>query len=380
MKVVFASLPAYGHLYPMMPLALACAEAGHDVAIATGSPFLDALPIRTVKGIVDGWTLDDTENEVHRRHPHVERLEFGLSLFAEVSTELVLEALEPTLEAEAPDLVVFEAMTSGAGIAAALLGIPAIPFCVTQYDPVVPMILQRAAQLQAPAFASRGVAAPESVADLAPALIDPLPPSWRVPPGTYQGPRLSIRPTPWSQSSGLIPDWLSAPRSRPLVYLTLGTVVFERVDVLRRAALEASSCDVDVLLVVGPKGDPTLLGELPGNVFVERFVAQDAVLPHADVAIHHGGMGTLLGCFGAAIPQVLLPQGADQFFNAERLQQTGGGLVLHGHWPDGAIAAAVTDLLADGPHREAARRFRAEIAALPTPREVADGLALFARR
>jgi hypothetical protein len=27
-KIMFASLGAYGHLYPMMPLALACAAAG----------------------------------------------------------------------------------------------------------------------------------------------------------------------------------------------------------------------------------------------------------------------------------------------------------------------------------------------------------------
>ena len=31
----------------MMPLALAAAEAGHDVQIATGEPFLDRLPLPT---------------------------------------------------------------------------------------------------------------------------------------------------------------------------------------------------------------------------------------------------------------------------------------------------------------------------------------------
>ena len=48
MKIVVASIPAYGHLYPLMPLALACADAGHDVTIAVGPPFLDRLPLPTV--------------------------------------------------------------------------------------------------------------------------------------------------------------------------------------------------------------------------------------------------------------------------------------------------------------------------------------------
>ena len=48
---MFASLGAYGHLYPMMPLALACADAGHEAVIATGEPFLGRLPLGTVPGI-----------------------------------------------------------------------------------------------------------------------------------------------------------------------------------------------------------------------------------------------------------------------------------------------------------------------------------------
>jgi hypothetical protein len=35
-KIMFASLGAYGHLYPMMPLAIACADAGQEVVIVSG--------------------------------------------------------------------------------------------------------------------------------------------------------------------------------------------------------------------------------------------------------------------------------------------------------------------------------------------------------
>ena len=55
---MFASLGAYGHLYPMMPLALACADAGHEVVIATGQPFLDRLPLPTVPGYPASLELD----------------------------------------------------------------------------------------------------------------------------------------------------------------------------------------------------------------------------------------------------------------------------------------------------------------------------------
>ncbi len=67
MKVVFAALGAYGHLFPMLPLALACQDAGHDVVVATGAPFLDRLPVRTVPGLPAEVDLAWAEQEVRRR-------------------------------------------------------------------------------------------------------------------------------------------------------------------------------------------------------------------------------------------------------------------------------------------------------------------------
>ena len=78
MKIIFASLGAYGHLYPMMPLALACADAGHEVVVATGEPFLGRLPLPTVPGNPDTLELDWSIQETRRRHPDLHGQEFGM--------------------------------------------------------------------------------------------------------------------------------------------------------------------------------------------------------------------------------------------------------------------------------------------------------------
>jgi UDP:flavonoid glycosyltransferase YjiC (YdhE family) len=57
LRIVFASLPGYGHTYPMVPLALACVEAGHDVTFATGDPFVGALPVPTARSLPASVTL-----------------------------------------------------------------------------------------------------------------------------------------------------------------------------------------------------------------------------------------------------------------------------------------------------------------------------------
>ena len=55
MKVVLASLPAFGHVYPLVPLALALERTGAEVVFATGEEFASRLPARTVRGAEGTW-------------------------------------------------------------------------------------------------------------------------------------------------------------------------------------------------------------------------------------------------------------------------------------------------------------------------------------
>ncbi|TDV52098.1 glycosyltransferase [Actinophytocola oryzae] len=350
MKIVFAALPAYGHLYPMLPLATACAAAGHDVLVATGEPLLDTLPLPTVPGIAVGGALGGVEEETRRNHPGVgDGPELVAYLFGETTARLVEPTLRALFERERPDLVVHESLNPGAQAAAAAFGIPATAFGIGLWSPLYALMYE--------------------VAGADPALpggyLDPLPPSIQTPvplPGSHR----PIRPVAWTPPAQM-PAWL--PRSpRRRVYVTLGTVSYGAVEVLRRAVLAVADHDVDVLVAVGPAGDPALLGALPANVHTERFVPQAEVLRHVDLVVHHGGTGTMLGVLAEGLPQLVLPQGADQPFNAAAVERAGVGRALSNEAQTPAtLAEAVGALLADGPERTAAKRVAEEIAALPAP-------------
>ena len=194
-------------------------------------------------------------------------------------------------------------------------------------------------------------------------------------------PRIPIRSVAWRAAETPLPGWLTAGATRPRVYLTLGTVSFGAVDVLRRAASEIAALDVDLLVAVGPEGDPTLLGELPGNVHVERFVPQAEVLERVDLIVHHGGTGTVLAALEAGLPQVILPQGADQPFNADLISRSGAGRhQANDDYTPGSITALVEPLLGDCPERATAVRIAAEIATMPAPAEVVPELVAWAAR
>ena len=79
----------------------------------------------------------------------------------------------------------------------------------------------------------------------------------------------------------------------------------------------------------------------------------------------------MLGALATGLPQLILPQGADQFFNAEFLTEAGAARALGNeeHRP-GEIRRAVSDLLSGGAEQTVARQIQAEIAELPAPSEV----------
>lgn len=73
-----------------------------------------------------------------------------------------------------------------------------------------------------------------------------------------------------------------------------------------------------------------------------------ALLPHASLIVHHGGLGTTARALQAGVPQLISPIGFDQPDNGHRVELLGAGRVLPREGLTGATCArAVRELLAD---------------------------------
>jgi UDP:flavonoid glycosyltransferase YjiC (YdhE family) len=130
-----------------------------------------------------------------------------------------------------------------------------------------------------------------------------------------------------------------------------------------------------VLVATGPGIEPGALGELPDSVHVEQEVPQARLLPRADLVMHHGGTGTVIRSLASGLPQVVMPQGADQFWNADHLAAEGACRIVPPGAPLESIASAVTALAQEhAPERAAARRLGEVIGRMPRPDAVAQRL------
>lgn len=376
MRIVFSSPPSYGHIYPFLPLAFACADAGHDVTVATAEPFLGRLPLPTVRSMPAGTTLKQLRDRTLQNHPALQTwtvegaYQFGGWLFGESLPRVVAPTLLDEFARLKPDLVVYECCDIGAAVAADAVGIRAVAYGIGALTEFFARWHRHAVADQRNLWQD---GEPGDLATYPGGYLDPVPESLYgdlpLPPN-----RTAVRATAWSEPADL-PGELTGTARRPRVYITLGTMAFGAVDVLRAAILETAAHDVDVVVAAGPDGDPRLLGELPRNVRVERFLPQAEVLARVHLIVHHGGAGTVLGALEYGVPQLVLPQGADQPFNGALVARAGAGRQLtNDERTPGAIGAAVEAMLGESPERAVARRIAGEMAALPGPAQVAAEL------
>lgn len=382
MRLLFTSLGSFGHAFPLVPLAVAARDAGHDVVFATSEDFLPQLRKAGLETAAAGLGIRDAFGRAFaesgppgpRRPPGEVPPEVLTPIVAKVFGEVMPERfgadLPPVFARFRPDLVVSESGNWGGVFAALKAGLPVVSHGfgrVSTGDPMVTRIREAIREHGA----SLGISVDEDLD--AGSYIDICPESVQDPDFLARTPRrVPLRPVGWSEPGELPPGVLD--RSRPLVYLTLGTAM-GHAGVFGAAITGLSGLDVDVLVATGPTVDPATLGEVPPNVRLEAWVPQAALLPHVDLVVHHGGSGTTLGAFGAGLPQLLLPQGADQFSNADAVRAAGvGDRLLGTEVTAEAVATQARHLLTDTAVRDAARALAAEVAAMPSPAEVAAQL------
>jgi UDP:flavonoid glycosyltransferase YjiC (YdhE family) len=97
-----------------------------------------------------------------------------------------------------------------------------------------------------------------------------------------------------------------------------------------------------------------------GNVVHTRFCDPRPLLDTADVAVLHGGSGSLTQALACGVPVVVVPANMDQVAHGELVERSGAGVLL-GPAARAFAANAITDLADDEPARQRAAELASAI-------------------
>jgi UDP:flavonoid glycosyltransferase YjiC (YdhE family) len=369
----------------MVPLARAFVDRGDDVSWAAAAEVVPRLEREGFVAHAAGPGLDESMGLVHRRFPEVDALPpterpdfFFPRLFGTVRTPLMAADLIPIARRVQPALIVSDQAELAGPLAAALLGVPGVTH---SFGGLLPgPRVEAAGRAVAPVWEAHGLEPRPYAGTYDHLYLDIYPPSLQ--PGAADGGHVPfvqpLRPETFVTGGDEdLPPWItSGPSTAPLVYVTFGTVFNSNPGLVATVAEALRDLPLRVVVTLGPTGDPEALGAQPENVHVTRYIPQTQLLPHCTAVVSHAGSGTLLAALGRGLPQLCLPQAADQFGNAAACAGAGAArALLPGAVSVGAVRAEMEAVLSDPGIRAAAERIGGEIRAMPGPAEVAGIIA-----
>lgn len=181
---------------------------------------------------------------------------------------------------------------------------------------------------------------------------------------TFVGPCFDTNPDGWTRPPG----------ADRVLLVSLGSAYTRQPEFYRQCV--AAFGDLPgwhAVLGIGKHTDPGELGAVPRSVEVHSWVPQRAVLEQADAFVTHAGMGGCGEGLLAGVPMIAVPQGAEQFMNADRLVEL--GIARRVDTADATaetLRAALDALMTDPERADRSRRLQAEASTEGGTRRAAD--------
>ena len=336
-KIVFFCIPAHGHTNPTLPVVQALTAAGHEVIYYSYASFRGEIEAAGARFM----PCDDTgAGPAAADGAAVARdITVAAELISQVTLAMDAEVTRQ-LEALRPDVIVSDSVAFWGKLFARKLGIPYVCSCTTfafnqyssrimkqSFGDLLRMLvkLPRTGRLLKP-LRDRGYPAKN--------IMSIIQNDNDTPTVVYTSPEFQPCADTFSDRYTFVGPCIRPAEAkpekpeRPLVYISMGTVIQREADFYRRCAEAFSDGQYEVVISAGTEADVAALGPLPENIRAYPRVDQIAVLQIADVFITHCGMNSVSEALWFSVPLVTRPLTPEESGVANRVIELGAGLPL----------------------------------------------------
>lgn len=404
-RILIASFPAVGHVNPMIPLAAALVERGHEVLWHCSDPFRERIEASGARFAPLHHARDFSAFRREDLVPGGEKLHGIAALKVDLKYGFIdnapnqLRDLQEITQSFRPDILLSDPGFVGGLLFHELTGTPlavlnVIPLGLSSRDTApnglglppdaslpgrlrnralhwaVEHVLFRDVQHHWNATRARlGLPPTGWLFDCGAHTALIMHPS--VPGLEYQ--RSDLPPT--VHFIGMLP--VSAPRDwtapawwdeldgeRPVIHITQGTVANSKPHLIAPALAGLAGEDLLVVVATGNRPVEDLdLGPLPANARIAPFLSYPELLPRTAAMVTNGGFGGTQVALSYGVPLVVAGTTEDKLEVAGRVAWSGAGINLRTDTPRPAqVRAAVQALLNDGRYRERAQALKREYA------------------
>lgn len=340
MKFIFQTMPAYGHLNPMLGVAKKLIEDGHEVLVCNAFEFKEN--IIKIGARFRGPPADFKSFDLRtlRNASHI--AEQGL-----IASRRLAPYLIDVIREEKPDCLVHDSLSIWGKVAGIVTNTPAValvPSMAINVDIILrytkyllPDYIYQIRHLfetinifrQHRLLYSEIPYPPPSFTDMF-ANKEPL--NIVFTSDLFQPVRKSfnesykfVGPVIYDRGEDTIPSHLFHTKM-PVIYVALGTIYNDKPEVYKTLIHMFKDKPYQGFISIGKNINPLSLGETPDNVYIGKHLPQLEMLKKADLFISHGGMNSVNESLYFGVPMLLIPHIQEQRINADRVAELGAGI------------------------------------------------------
>jgi MGT family glycosyltransferase len=399
-RILVAAIPAPGHVNPMLAVAEALRDRGHEVLFYTGELFRERIEAARLPFIPYPSEADFDHHDPIAAEPSVKDLpasEVPLAIFARLCGGRI-----PCLDRSLRSIVAMEKIDA---ILHDVLFMGALPMllrneprpAIVNFGVCAPMWLDPGASItsgysKAPGWRERNISENEKVSErrssfwryvdevlantgtrISGGFHDNL--FYRLPDVTLQfgaeaiefpleepkGNVVFVGPPPSKNDAGKPKiEWLKTrDHSKPLIFVTQGTAANRNLDQLLQPAIEGlANEDVEILATTGGTSTDRLIPD--SNAHVATYVPYEDVLPETAVFVTNGGYNGVMEALSFGVPIIVAGTTQDKPRVGHRVEWSGVGINLKTATPTKEqVRDAVKEILSNPSYRERAKTVQA---------------------
>lgn len=362
-KIVFFCIPAWGHTNPTVEVVRELTRQGHQVRYYSFAPFQEKLEVAGADVVLCDGALPPAPADLDRK---VGKDFTALVKMVTATTLALEEQICRELEAFRPDVIVSDSMCFWGKLFAGKMGVPYVcsttTFAFNQYSAqrMKPTKGEMVRSLLGMPQVGRCMALLRRHGYPVHDLLDLIQNDNETDTIVYTSRAFQPMAETFSDRYAFVGPSISErdrkeqmPKDRPLVYISLGTVMNQQAEFYRACITALGKKPLDVVMSVGENIDPISFAPIPENFQIEHRVNQLEVLSKADVFLTHCGMNSANESIWYGVPTVLYPQQSEEGAVADRMEELGLGLRLK---DQAHIREAVFQVLEEPEYRERTRR------------------------
>lgn len=157
------------------------------------------------------------------------------------------------------------------------------------------------------------------------------------------------------------------------VYMSLGTIMNLKDSLVNSIMEQLRDEDIQLIVSTGGGIDLSKIKEYPESWIVQQFVPQQLLMKEIDIFITHCGGNSVMDALVNGLPMLTLPQGADQFNNAVRVEELNMAIRLNQEdVNNGLVREKFLELVNNPVYKQVAQGFKQEYAKYDGPRQTAE--------